>query len=149
MMIRKKIGRFYNDRIPVLSFEESKRRYSNAVWIATVNSDTVDAPRKRLNNKLRENGLLSASSGFHPVRYLYLLEEAGILKAITAEPDESPDRFHACALRRMVILNHMANSGCVYFDNLVDGHPDLLNIVLLGHYIPLQEVYQKRLRFLR
>ena len=143
-----KIGRFYNDRIPVLSFEESKRRYSNAVWIATVNSDTVDAPRKRLNNKLRENGLLSASSGFHPVRYLYLLEEAGILKAITAEPDESPDRFHACALRRMVILNHMANSGCVYFDNLVDGHPDLLNITLLGHYIPLQEVYQKRLRFL-
>ena len=42
-----KIGCFYNNRIPILSFEESKRRYSNAVWIATVNSDTADAPRDR------------------------------------------------------------------------------------------------------
>lgn len=143
-----KVGGFYGGRIPILSFEEAKRRYPNAVWIATVNSDTVNAPRKRLNRKLRENGLLSAASGFHPVRYLYLLEEPGVLDAVKAQPEDFPGRFHARVLRKLVVFNHMSNSGSVYFDNLVDGHPDLLNIVLLGHYIPLQEVYQKRLQFL-
>lgn len=133
--------------IPVLSLDEAAARMPNAVYIATVTSGGgKDAPRARMNRRLKERGLLSPDSGFHPLRYLFLLE--GGMEAIGHPAELDEDSFRPEHLNNMVVFNHMSNSGSVFLGSLVDGHPNILSIAILNCCIPLVEVYSQRLQFL-
>lgn len=131
--------------VPVLSLDEAAEKYPNAVYIATAASG-ASAPRTEMNHRLKERGLLDENSGFHPLRYLFLLE--GGLEALAAPKVPGEQEFKPDQLNRMMVLNHMSSSGIIYLDTLLDGHPNVLNIVMLGENVPLQDIYRERLQYL-
>jgi hypothetical protein len=140
------------DEIPVLSLEEAALRYPEAIYISTVDSKVkpelqYQSLRKILNKNLAEKGLLSVESGFHPMRYLYLLDWDEQEEKSVIQQDKTK-LFRSDNIHKLAILNHMSNSGSVYFNTLIDGHPEMINILLLGHYVPLQEIYDNRLKYL-
>lgn len=131
--------------VPVLSLDEATKKFPDAVYIATAASG-ASAPRTRMNRRLKERGLLDENSGFHPLRYLFLLE--GGLEALAVPKVPGEREFRPDQLNRMMVLNHMNNSGITFLDTLLDGHPNILNIVMLGLNVPLQDIYQERLQYL-
>ena len=66
-----KIGKSL-EGINVISLDEAKAKYPGAIYIAAAQNNVANSPRRRMNRKLRERGLLSKESGFHPFRYLFL-----------------------------------------------------------------------------
>jgi len=138
---------FHGQNIPILSLDEAAKQMPNAVYIATVTSSRDVHPyRYEMNCRLQERGLLSPDSGFHPVRYLFLLE--GGMEAMNNPLPLAKDSFQPEHLSNMVVLNHMSDSGSVFFGTLMDGHPNVVNVPLLGDFVPLQELYLKRLQYL-
>lgn len=134
-------------RIPIISLDEAAERFPGAVYIATVTSNRDVYPyRYEMNCRLQERGLLSPDSGFHPVRYLFLLE--GGMAGMDSPLSFGENPFKPEYLDNMVVFNHMSNSGSVFFGTLMDGHPNIINVPLLGDFVPLKEVYLKRLRYL-
>lgn len=136
---------FEGREIPIVSLDEAARRFPHAVYIAAATSGRGKA-RGRMNSRLKERGLLSADSGFHPLRYLFLLEggmEALKCRTVPGERDFTPER-----IQHIIVLNHMMNSGIVYFDTLMDGHPNILNIAMLGCATDLERIYAERLQYL-
>lgn len=133
---------------PVLDIDEAVRRYPNAVYLATVsNIGGKAAPRYRMNMALQERGVLSADSGFHASRYTFLLEDH-VYAQINAPIRREEGVFHKEHLDRVVFLNHMGNSGILYLDQLMDSHPEILNIAMLGHKTDLPQLYESRLQYL-
>lgn len=134
-----------NIEIPVISLDEASEKYPDAVYIAAVTGGGgKTAPRAVMCSRLRERGLLGEYSGFHPVRYLFLLD--GGLEALKHPVKSAAEAFQIESLKNMIVFNHMSNSGSIFFDTLMDGHPNIVNIVLFGTYVPLGDVYQKRLQ---
>lgn len=131
--------------VPIYSLDEAAKKFPNAVYISTAASG-VSAPRSVMNRRLEERGLLSEDSGFHPLRYLFLLE--GGLEAAAAPKPPGEEAFAPEWVNNMMVLNHMSSSGIIFLDTLLDGHPNLLNIVMLGENVPLQDIYRERLRYL-
>lgn len=133
---------------PVLALEEAVRRYPGAVYLATVsNIGGRDAPRFEMNEALRAYGVLSAYSGFHASRYTFLLEE-NVYSQLNAPIRHEDGIFHKEHLDRVIFLNHMGNSGILYLDQLMDNHPEILNIAMLGHKTDLPQLYNCRLQYL-
>ena len=133
---------------PVLDIDEAVRRYPNAVYLATVsNIGGKAAPRYRMNMVLQERGVLSADSGFHASRYTFLLEDHAYAQ-LNAPIRREEGVFHKEHLDRVFFLNHMGNSGISYLDQLIDSHPEILNIAMLGHKTDLPQLYESRLQYL-
>lgn len=133
--------------IPVLALDDAAEKYPGAIYFAAVASGGgKDAPRAVMNRRLKERGLLSECSGFHPVRYLFLLDCGLELFERRQTPQE--DGFHVENLRNMVVFNHMSNSGSAFFGTLMDGHPNVINIAMLGNLVPLKDIYMERLQYL-
>lgn len=138
---------FDGREIPILSLNEAAEQFPNAVYIATVTSSRDVHPyRYEMNCRLRERGLLSPDSGFHPVRYLFLLE--GGMAGMDGPLSFGENPFKPEYLENMVVFNHMTNSGSMFLGTLVDGHPNIVSVPLLGNYVPLKTVYEKRLQYL-
>lgn len=136
---------FEDREIPIVSLDEAAERFPQAVYIATVTSG-MDNARGPMNQRLRERGLLSTDSGFHPLRYLFLLE--GGFEALDHPAPMGSDAFTPECIENMVIFNHMSNSGSVLFGNLMDGHPNILNIGIFGNLVILKEAFINRLQYL-
>lgn len=139
------------DEIPVITIEEAAKKYPKAIYIATVDSyvgSEKGSLRKEINAELSQRGLLSAESGFHPMRYSFIAEWEGKLSELEGVELED-DRFTSDDIHYLAVFNHMSNTGSVYFDTLIDGNSRILNILLLGHYVPLKEIYINRLQYLQ
>lgn len=136
-------------KVQVLSLDEAAEKYPDAVYIAASSNDRTGErvpPREVMNTRLRERELISECSGFHPIRYLFLLD--GGLEALKHPEPSKAKAFQIESFKSMVVLNGMSNSGSAYFETLMDGHPNIVNILFLGALFPLQEYYQKRLQYL-
>lgn len=133
--------------VPIVSLDEAAQQLPEAVYFAAVTGGGgKDAPRAVMNRRLRERGLLSEYSGFHPVRYLFLLD--GGSGAFGENCSLPPQSFNVENIRNMIVFNHMSNSGSAFFGTLMDGHPNVINIAMLGNLVPLKDIYLERLQFL-
>ena len=133
---------------PVLDIDEAVRRYPNAVYLATVsNIGGKAAPRYRMNMVLQERGVLSADSGFHASRYTFLLEDH-VYAQINAPIKRVEGVFHKEHLDRILFLTHMGNSGILYLNQLLDNHPNLINLAMLGQMVDLATLFDNRLKYL-
>lgn len=146
---KKKQGMTVNER-KVISLEEAAVTYGEAVYIVCIDETKKgDAQgiicRRKMLQRLKDLNLYSRHSEIHIAYYLFLLEinisllnteEATIQEANAIKPEQ---------LNKIILFNNMSNSGAYYFEQLLDGHPD---IVFLPYIESLEKVYVKRLRFL-
>lgn len=133
--------------IPVMSLNQAVDMFPNAIYIATASNEGGEASaRYAMNQRLKEKGVLSKYSGFHPVRYSFLLETGLPLPMKYKKCHE--ELFHASHFSKIVVMNHMGNSGSTYFNTLIDSHPNVISIVFLGGQTRLEQLYQKRLQYL-
>ena len=119
--------------IPVISFQDALFSYPDAIYIAAANNSLIGGNTKSIiNKKLKAAGVRSEYSWFHPSRYVFLLK-SGLDVFDTGAATEEPNLFTAKHIKKMVVLNHMMNSGCWYFTQLIDGHSHLLSIPAFGN----------------
>ena len=132
--------------VPIISLEDAVCRLPGAVYIPTAATGRRNGPRDRMKARLKERGLLSQDSGFYPLRYLFLLD--GGLDAL--EHPEMPDdsAFTPERLENIVLFSSMGRSGTMFFDMLMDGHPNILNIGGFGAFAPLKSAYLDQLQYL-
>lgn len=132
-------------RIPVISLDEAAEKYPDAVYFSAASGGKEGTARRIMNSHLRERGLISEYSGFHPVRYLFLLE--GGLEALE-HPDKSVSAsFQIESFKNMIISNHTGHSGSLYFNTLLDSHPNIVTLVSFPIF-DLRKYYRKRLQYL-
>lgn len=131
--------------IPILSLADAARQMPDAVYIATVSSNST--VRIAMNRRLEELGLLSENSGFHPMRYLFLLE--GGLEALRTEERIDQNAFLPEYIDHLIVFNPISpSSGMVLCHTLMDGHPNILNIMYFGLWSDIKRVYLERLQYL-
>lgn len=132
--------------VPIISLEDAVYHLPGAVYIPTAATGRRNGPRDRMKARLKERGLLSQDSGFYPLRYLFLLD--GGLDAL--ERPEMPDdsAFTPERLENIVLFSSMGRSGTMFFDMLMDGHPNILNIGGFGAFAPLKSAYLDQLQYL-
>ena len=138
------VGSLSDTGTPIMTLDKAAMLYPNAVYIATVTSG-INAPRTSMNKRLKARGLLSANSGFHPSRYIFLLEEP--LDELEASPSLE-NGFRAEHFRNLIVLKHMSNSGSILFSSLLDGHRNIISINLFGSFVQLKDLYEQRLKHL-
>ncbi|MBR3606313.1 MAG: hypothetical protein IKL51_01895 [Lachnospiraceae bacterium] len=132
--------------IPVLSLDQAAHLYPEAVYISAVSGHEKVGFRSIMNHRLKERGLYTESSGFHPFRYIFLLEKGW--EALQETQVSAQSEIHIEDIHNMIVLNHMSNSGAVYFDSLLNGHPNILNIPELGARVRLKWLYENRIKYL-
>lgn len=132
-------------KIPIISLDEAVKKYPNAVYFAAASTANGRmAPTKVMRSSLREHGVISEYSGFHPIRYLFLLE--GGLEALKRTDRSESTNFQIESFKNLIVSNHMGNSGSVYFNTLLEGHPNIVTIPLLRDKLAVY--YRKRLQYL-
>lgn len=143
-----KQGEFFCDgdiKIPIISLEEAVTKEPKAVYFSAVHHfDYGRRVRDKMNNRLKELGVLSEYSGFHPSRYLFLLN--GGIDALENPELDNPKNFNVENLNNLIIFNHMGNSGSIFFNTSIDSHPNIINIQPIIGNIDL--VYINRLQYL-
>lgn len=132
--------------VPIISLDEATRRLPGAVYIATAATGKRNGPRDRMKARLKERNLLSQDSGFYPLRYLFLLD--GGLEALERPEIPSSSAFTPERLENIVLFSSMGRSGTMFFDMLMDGHPNVLNIGGIGTFAPLKSAYLNQLQYL-
>lgn len=132
--------------VPIISLDEAARRLPGAVYIATAATGTRNGPRDQMKARLKERNLLSQDSGFYPLRYLFLLD--GGLEALERPEIPSSSAFTPERLENIILFSSMGRSGTMFFDMLMDGHPNVLNIGGIGTFAPLKSVYLNQLQYL-
>jgi hypothetical protein len=140
-------GSISSNGTPILTLDAAVQSYPDAVYIATVEGGGGNnSPRAVMNRRLKEKGVLTSDSGFHPARYVFLL--GGILDKLKTTSESSVNRFHAEHFNNMIVLNHMSNSGDFLFGALLDGHRNIINIPIIGNFVWLKVAYEQRLKYL-
>ncbi len=141
-----KIGIKYMGR-PVYSLEKCAAEHKNAVFIICVDDNVRDRTiRQKMIRNLKKFQLYSSSSEIHLAYYVFLLDTGKQLfhRNIDLNSIKNTD-YKWSELNKIVILNHMSNSGSFYLEQIMDFHPNILCLPLSG---PFERVYQKRLRYL-
>lgn len=132
--------------IPIISLDEAAQRFPDAVYIAAAATGRRKGPRDQMKNRLKERKLLSQDSGFYPLRYLFLLD--GGLEALEHPETPSDFNFTPERLENIVLFSSMGRSGTMFFDMLMDGHPNILNIGGFGTFAALKNAYLDQLQYL-
>ena len=133
--------------VPIISLDEAAQRFPDAVYILSVGSDQKqDRPRDVMKDRLKKRKLFDENSRFYPEKYIFLLEGGFEALGEPLVPDESS--FTPERISNMVIFSSMGHSGTVFFSNLMDGHPNILNIWLFGESFNLKRRYLEQLQYL-
>jgi hypothetical protein len=131
--------------IKIKSLDDAVALYPNAVYISAVTQDNNNF-LGIMNNNLKNRGLFSKYSSFLPMKYMVIL--FGGLEALKCSNTQKEDNFKSDYLENVFILNHMSNSGSVYFNTLVDNHPNILNITHAYNTGIFPREYNLRLQYL-
>ena len=149
-----KQGSFFNEcgvsdkqtGIRIVSLDEAASTYPNAVYISAATPDKENQ-LELMNGNLKKRGLLTKFSGFLPMKYMVMLY--GGLEALNKPEKIKNNNFTAEHLNNIIVFNHMSNSGSIYFNTLIDNHPNILNITNFGIASVLQTAYDIRLKNLK
>lgn len=142
-----KIGQDFHG-VNVISLDEAAEKYSGAIFIVGEINEAVDCfnfNRKAMQDELRKRGLLSEFSGVLPIRYTFLLD--GGLESLNRP--QKLDREIKLP-ENLIFFNRPGHSGSVYFEGLLDGHPNMLILPFVRGSAAREYdiVYQKRLQYL-
>lgn len=132
--------------VPVISLDEAAQRFPSAIYIITATSGAKNGPRDRMKTCLKERNLLSKDSAFYPLRYLFLLD--GGLEALKHSKIPDSSSFTPERLENIVLFSSTGRSGTMFFDMLMDGHPNILNIGGFGAFVSLKKAYLDQLQYL-
>lgn len=141
--------------LPVHSLEEATQKYPGAVYIPCVNAATDRGINDRhsfiaMRQRLKDFGVYDAHSELRIILYLFLLDLKNVegITDIRIEDAVAKEEgiIEADDIQNVLIFNHMSNSGSYYFDQLLDGHPDIVSIPYITDLFHL--VYERRLKFL-
>ncbi len=141
--------------IPVYSLEDAVKQYPGAVYI--VCADTIKKrdvwgrkDLERMLHRLKERNVYDSNSELRIIMYLFLLDLQNLDSLLSGcqKPDleGSGGLVKASDLQNLFILNHMWNSGSYYFEQLFDGHPNVLSLPYSSWVF--WTVYEKRLQYL-
>lgn len=142
-----KNGTEYKGR-SVYSLEECAVKHGNAVYIVCIDEDGRDkTKRHKMILNLKKYQVYSNCSEIHLSYYVFLIDTG---KDIYCKRTDSHDSkcevsYKWIELNKVVILNHMSNSGSFYLEQILDFHP---NILCLPYSESFEVVYQKRLKYL-
>jgi len=144
-----KQGRFFKDGkvsesgVPILSLDEATELYPQAIYMVTVMMPGAGsyASDDALILLLKKRGL--SAIGFDFQRYVFLLE--GAFDEIEIPPEEEGNKFKAEHLNNIVIFHHMSNSGSMLFGTLLNGHKNILDVPMLGHWVQIEGLCDHRL----
>lgn len=127
----------------VYTLEKAVNLYPDAVYFSAADNFGVNSDRRKMNNKLANKGVLTTESGFHPLRYMFLLE-------LDREKCSchKPLKLKHTDIKSVLVLNQTMSSGVKYFESLLDGSQEILNIPNFGGWCDLVDVYEKRLKYL-
>ena len=134
--------------LPVYSLQKCKELYADAVYVIC-----VDEGKRGRENQRKERYAMKANlealqlwdldSEIHMSYYTFLLE-ANPLCYYEAEAFMHKETCYTLAdVNNLIIFNHMGESGATYFDQLLDGHA---NIISIPGGVPGEAVYENRLK---
>lgn len=140
----------YCNGIPVYSLEEAKKKYPGAVYLVCVDSTRVIGKNNRskldrMIGRLKQYGLYDANSEMRIVMYLFILDIDEYWKCPSLG-EEKDNLFTIEDMDNILALNHMANSGSYYFEQLLDSHSSILCFPYSGSV--WEKVYENRLKYL-
>lgn len=138
-----KQGKMQKDK-KILSLKEAAEVFPDAVYIIAVEDNVPALKRVYMQEMLNKEKVFSIYSGIHIRFYSYLLDINP--KDLIWEKSEESGYLGKDKLNKLLILNHMSNSGSLYLEQLLDGHPQLLMIP--GFNAPLRELYENRFQFI-
>ena len=145
-----KIGSEYCG-IPICSPETAAAHYPNAEYIVCVDEtmsvkDWNRTNRTHMLDRLKDLGVYSADCEMHLLYYVWLLDIG--LECFEKEgvhSGQSDKAFLWEDVKNIILVNNMSNSGVWYFEQLMDGHPNILFVP----YLPwLERQYIRRLQYL-
>jgi len=147
-----KQGKYFNENgvttshsgVSIVSLDEAISLYPNAIYVCAVTQDNNNN-LKNMNEKLKEKGLFSKYSHFLPMKYMVLLY--GGLDGLSRSTEIGQNNFSTDNVNNIIIFNHMTSSGALYFNTLVDNHPNILTIVNI-YNAALVKAYNLRLKYL-
>lgn len=125
----------------ILNISQALKLYPNSIFISC--ADSV-SERNQCNMILKENGVLSKESGLLFWRYAFLLD-TGV--EVNDKEIKIENQIKTDDVENLLFLNHMIHSGSMYFQETIDGHPNLLTIFFLGGVFKF--VYKNRLSKLK
>ena len=143
-----KQGTSYNG-LPVCSLESAVKQYPNAVYLVCIDSMRKNGDMNRndlslMLKKLQEYGVYDSNCELRLALYLFLLDIPNLESIV---PDVNTEELIGIEdIKNLLILNHMSNSGSYYFEQLLDGHPEILCLPYSSHVFRI--VYEKRLQYL-
>lgn len=133
--------------IDVLSLEDACRNYPDAVFLPCIDVTKKVGTWNRLPyhhmlQKLKEFNVYDSNSELRILNYVFLLDLDNSKKADIQDTEE----IKAEDIKKLLILNHMSNSGSYYLEQLLDGHHNILSLPYSSHTYWI--LYQNRLQFL-
>ena len=149
----KKIGRRYCG-VDVFSLKEAVDRYPKAIYIVCVDETQITEKwdwerknRSRMLKSLKKYGVYNADSEIHIMYYVFLLDVGlDLVKQDVSEASRDVSKeFFEEDINKIILFNHMSNSGAYFLEQLLDGHSDIL---CLPYIESLEQVYTRRLQFL-
>lgn len=148
----KKWGKLYQE-LPVYSVEEAVSRYPGAVYIVCIDSKRRkgDMNRKDLLHMLqtlKDMGVYDSHSELRIYMYVFLLQLDGFgrFQENGCFQGEQRSVVQLDDIQNILIINHMSNSGSNYFEQLLDGHPNIVCFPYISEELAI--VYERRLQYL-
>jgi hypothetical protein len=145
----KKIGIQYCNT-DVISLADAVQKYGNSIFIAAADDTPIIGVRNYMNNKLKMQNVYSEYSNLKIENYIFLLDTGiDIFEHYENIKFNVPsNNFKAENLNKLMIFNHMGHSGSDYFENLLDGHENILTIPFGAGINHIREAYLYRLQHL-
>lgn len=131
----------------VFSLEQAAEKYPNSVFIISSKDTPTNIIRNKMILDLKEYSVYTKSSQLQIENYTYLLD-IDINSILDNTYSGISGEINIRDIDKIMIFNHMGHSGSFYFDNLIDGHENILNIPFGYGLERLIEVYNNRLKFL-
>ena len=136
--------------LPVHSLKECKELYTSAVYVICVDEGEMGKENQRkqryaMKAKLDDLALWDVDTEIHMHYYTFLLE-VNPLENIPEITTTSNSGYNVEDINNLIVFNHMGESGAVYFEQLLDGHP---NIIIVPSMMSMEPVYENRLKNLK
>lgn len=144
----KKQGQIFQG-IPVLSVDVAVEKYPDAVYIPCADSSKKTGRWNRSDlsemiHTLKRLNVYDSNSELRIEMYLFLLDINDLEEKKIIANRES--LIQVDDIKNLLIFNHMSNSGSFYFEQLLDGHPNILCLPYSSQVFWL--VFKNRLQYL-
>lgn len=134
--------------LKIYSLEDAVKIYPNAIYIVCVNNtrrrgEWNHTEYFNMMHSLEKCGVYDINSELRIKMYVYLLD---IDDYSSLSQKKEQDMFEIKDIQNAIIFNHMSSSGSFYFEQLLDGNPNILCMPYSS--VTFYNVYEYRLKYL-